>query len=102
VDNRAEPGDNLGRTRTLRTDASPLVTVRSLTLVDMTTKTPPAEPQLLRPAQVARLLGVARQTVHDYETAGRLTARRTPGGHRRYPADQPALLEALAAQETAR
>lgn len=63
----------------------------------MSTKTP--EPALLKPAQVAQLLGVARQTVHDYESQGRLTAQRTPGGHRRYPADQPALQEALTAQE---
>jgi excisionase family DNA binding protein len=59
----------------------------------MTTKMPE-----LRPAEVAALLGVARQTVHDYESQGRLTARRTPGGHRRYPVDQPALAAALAAQ----
>jgi excisionase family DNA binding protein len=52
---------------------------------------------LLRPAQVARLLGVARQTVHDYEAAGKLTADRTPGGHRRYPLeDNPTLLAAMA------
>lgn len=57
-----------------------------------------APPELLRPGQVAALLGVSRQTVHDYETAGRLRAERTLGGHRRYPADQPALQAALAAQ----
>lgn len=57
------------------------------------TKTPPKG--LLRPAQVARLLGVARQTVHDYHAAGKLEAERTPGGHRRYPADQPILRAAL-------
>jgi excisionase family DNA binding protein len=56
-------------------------------------------PRLLRPAQVAALLGVARSTVHDYESQGRLEAQRTPGGHRRYPADQPALQAALAAQD---
>jgi excisionase family DNA binding protein len=55
--------------------------------------------RLLRPSQVAALLGVARQTVHDYESQGRLQAQRTPGGHRRYPADQPALQAALAAQD---
>lgn len=60
------------------------------------TKTPTPD---LRPADVARLLGVARQTVHDYQSSGRLTARRTPGGHRRYPVDQPLLQAALAAQE---
>lgn len=65
--------------------------------VAMSTKTP--RTRLLRPAQVADLLGVARQTVHDYHTAGKLEAERTPGGHRRYPADQPRLAAALAARE---
>jgi excisionase family DNA binding protein len=54
-------------------------------------------PAMLRPGQVARLLGVGRTTVHEAETRGDLVASRTPGGHRRYPADQPALADALAA-----
>ena len=58
----------------------------------MSTKTP----RDLRPYEVCALLGIARQTLHDHESAGRLKARRTPGGHRRYPADQPALQAALA------
>lgn len=53
----------------------------------------------LRPAEVARLLGVGRTTLHEYEQSGRLTARRTLGGHRRYPADQDALRGLLAARE---
>lgn len=57
--------------------------------------------RLLRPIEVRRLLGVSRTTVHDYTATGRLEAELTPGGHRRYPADQEALQEALAAQEGA-
>ena len=53
----------------------------------------------LRPEEVQRLLGVGRTTVHEYEQSGRLVARRTLGGHRRYPADQPALRGLLAAEE---
>lgn len=49
------------------------------------------EAVLLRPQQVARLLGVGRTTVHEYEKDGRLEATKTLGGHRRYRADQPAL-----------
>lgn len=92
MDNPPTPGDNLGTTpdtpvvRLTRGDVP--VTYD----VDMTTKT-------LRPAQVAALLGVARQTVHDYAAQGRLEFTRTPGGHRRYPSDQPLLQDALTAQE---
>lgn len=50
--------------------------------------------RLLRPIEVRRLLGVGRTTVHDYTVSGRLVAETTPGGHRRYPADQPALQDA--------
>lgn len=57
--------------------------------------------RLLRPIEVRDLLGVSRTTVHDYTAQGRLVAEPTPGGHRRYPSDQPALQEALAAQEQA-
>lgn len=56
-------------------------------------------PRELRPQEVQQLLGCGRTTLHDYERSGRLTARRTLGGHRRYPADQPALREALAARD---
>jgi len=55
-------------------------------------------PTELRPAEVQQLLGCGRTTLHDYEHAGRLTARRTLGGHRRYPVDQPAIQQALAAR----
>jgi DNA-binding transcriptional MerR regulator len=58
--------------------------------------------RLLRPIEVRALLGVSRTTVHDYTAQGRLVAEPTPGGHRRYPSDQPALQEALAAQQAPR
>lgn len=68
----------------------------------MTGQVPPPDPvRELRPAEVQRLLGIGRTTLHDYETTGRLKARRLPSGHRRYPADQPALRELLAAPEGA-
>lgn len=62
---------------------------------------PPEGPRLLRPIEVQRLLNCGRTTLHDHEAQGRLVAQRTLGGHRRYPADQPALQAALAAQESA-
>lgn len=56
-------------------------------------------PRTLRPIEVQRLLRCGRTTLHDHERAGRLIAVRTLGGHRRYPADQPALQEAMTAQD---
>jgi hypothetical protein len=65
----------------------------------MTGQDVPRPRRLLRPIEVRRLLGLGRTTVHDHTVNGRLEAETTPGGHRRYPADQPALQAALAAQE---
>lgn len=63
----------------------------------------PAEPRrLLRPIEVRRLLGIGRTTVHDHTVSGLLVAETTPGGHRRYPSDQPALQAALDAQKPGR
>jgi excisionase family DNA binding protein len=77
----------------------PCVTVPSPRFVDMTGQAAPdPAPAELRPAEAQRLLGVSRTTLHDYEHSGRLTARRTLGGHRRYPVDQPAIQAALATQ----
>lgn len=59
----------------------------------------PQPPRLLRPHEVQALLRCGRTTLHDHERQGRLVATRTLGGHRRYPADQPALQAALAASE---
>jgi excisionase family DNA binding protein len=41
----------------------------------------------LRVADAARLLGVSANTVRRWTDAGRLAAHRSPGGHRRYRAD---------------
>jgi len=39
---------------------------------------------LLSPSEVARLFGVQPQSIVRWTNAGRLTAVKTPGGHRRY------------------
>jgi len=46
----------------------------------------PGEPgdELLRPVEAARVGGVSVKTLIRWEKAGKLTARRTLGGHRRY------------------
>jgi predicted site-specific integrase-resolvase len=44
-------------------------------------------------------MGVGRTTIHDWTVTGRLEAETTQGGHRRYPADQPALRDRLTAQD---
>lgn len=47
-----------------------------------------AIPQQLSPGEVAALFGVNPKTVIRWAQEGKLTAIRTPGGHRRFPADQ--------------
>ena len=44
-------------------------------------------PTWLHVADVARLLGVSANTVRRWTDAGRIAAYRSPGGHRRYLAD---------------
>lgn len=44
-------------------------------------------PELLTPAEVARLLRVETKTVARWANQGKLTSIRLPGGHRRYHAD---------------
>jgi excisionase family DNA binding protein len=44
-------------------------------------------PTMFAPGDVARLLGVNPKTVTRWCVEGRLTAFRTPGGHRRIPVD---------------
>jgi len=43
--------------------------------------------RLLRTREVALLFQVAERAVTDWARKGRLPSVRTPGGHRRYPAD---------------
>lgn len=43
---------------------------------------------LLRTADVASLLRVPERTVSEWARQGRIPSVRTPGGHRRYPAEQ--------------
>lgn len=43
--------------------------------------------RLLRTAEVAALFQVSERAVTDWARKGRLPSVRTPGGHRRYPAD---------------
>jgi excisionase family DNA binding protein len=43
--------------------------------------------RLLRTSEVAALFQVSERAVTDWARKGRLTSVRTPGGHRRYPAD---------------
>jgi excisionase family DNA binding protein len=42
---------------------------------------------LLRTREVALLFQVSERAVTDWARKGRLPSVRTPGGHRRYPAD---------------
>ncbi len=49
----------------------------------MTARTPDAEP-LLTPAEVATMFRVDPKTVTRWAKAGKLSAVRTLGGHRRY------------------
>jgi predicted site-specific integrase-resolvase len=57
--------------------------------------------RLLPPRDVRRLLGIGRTTLHDWTVAGRVACVTSPTGYRKYPADQPALQAAVAAQESA-
>ncbi len=43
--------------------------------------------RLLRTREVAALFQVSARAVTDWAAKGRLPSVRTPGGHRRYPAD---------------
>jgi excisionase family DNA binding protein len=46
------------------------------------------EGQLLRTSDVATLFQVSERTVSEWARRGRIPSVRTPGGHRRYPAEQ--------------
>ena len=45
------------------------------------------EGQFLRTADVASLFQVSERTVSEWAKRGQIPSVRTPGGHRRYPAD---------------
>jgi excisionase family DNA binding protein len=49
---------------------------------------PPKIVAHLTPAEVAALFGVSANTVGRWAEKGKLTAIRTIGGHRRYPASE--------------
>ncbi len=59
---------------------------------------PSVEGRLLRTREVAALFQVSERAVTDWARRGRIPSVRTPGGHRRYPADQVRIL-LLAAEE---
>lgn len=48
----------------------------------------PMHGRLLRTREVALLFQVSERAVTDWARKGRIPSMRTPGGHRRYPADQ--------------
>ena len=58
------------------------------------------EGRLLRTREVALLFQVSERAVTDWARKGRIPSVRTPGGHRRYPADQVrALLETTGGEQ---
>ncbi|HSS10747.1 MAG TPA: helix-turn-helix domain-containing protein, partial [Acidimicrobiales bacterium] len=63
---------------------------RALLLADLFGQQLPtgAGERLLRTSDVAMLFQVSERTVSEWARRGRVPSVRTPGGHRRYPADQ--------------
>jgi excisionase family DNA binding protein len=58
--------------------------------------------RLLRTREVALLFQVSERAVTDWARKGRIPSVRTPGGHRRVPADEVgALLERASGESTA-
>lgn len=41
-----------------------------------------SEPEILKPAQVAKMIGVNQKTIARWADAGKLPCMKTPGGHR--------------------
>lgn len=56
--------------------------------------------RLLRTREVALLFEVSERAVTDWATKGRIPSIRTPGGHRRYPAESVAGLLAAEGRTT--
>lgn len=68
--------------------------------ISMATRTPESEP-LLTPAEVATMFRVDPKTVTRWAKAGKLSAIRTLGGHRRYrESEVRALLAGIPQQRT--
>jgi len=63
---------------------------RAALLVDLFGQQLPsvASERLLRTSDVALLFQVSERTVSEWARRGRVPSVRTPGGHRRYPAEQ--------------
>jgi excisionase family DNA binding protein len=60
---------------------------------------PSFEGRLLRTREVALLFQVSERAVTDWARKGRIPSVRTPGGHRRYPAEQVRVLLLNAEQD---
>jgi excisionase family DNA binding protein len=59
------------------------------------------KPKMLTPGEVAAEFRVDPKTVGRWAKEGRISSIRTPGGHRRYPADEvEAMLKANLEQRT--
>ena len=65
----------------------------------MSMQRPPEQEVLLTPAEVAKLFRVDPKTVTRWATAGKLTAIRTLGGHRRYRRSEVQALLGIDAKE---
>jgi len=60
---------------------------------------PMRESSLMTPAEVARMFRVSPKTVARWSRAGKLTALRTLGGHRRFRTDEVRALRAKVDEE---
>ncbi len=65
----------------------------------MSVQRPPEQEVLLTPAEVAKLFRVDPKTVTRWAKAGKLTAIRTLGGHRRYRRSEVQALLGIDAKE---
>jgi excisionase family DNA binding protein len=92
MSDKADTGDHEGQCGIRRT--------REPNGVTMATRTPESEP-LLTPAEVATMFRVDPKTVTRWAKAGKLSAIRTLGGHRRYrESEVRALLAGIPQQRT--
>ncbi len=60
--------------------------VNNLPVVPETARRIPSADKLLTPAEVAAMFNVAPKTVARWHQTGKVSAIRTPGGHRRFHA----------------